>query len=294
MGRPLPGTAVKLKQAGTKAVTDAAGVYRLALPASLAEKMGRQDSLLQVKEKALYFFVPEVSASVRLTLWDQTGKEVARPIDKTLPRGQYSLAPFSFIDRFRSPHGLYKVKLQLGRRTFEQRLSFLGEESRSGIRSAPIALTDLAKWASVRVDTLVVSNAGYKTVRQGILVQEDSLPAIPLFPIRVQAWSTDDSPYLKSTDPAVSITPLLTVGESVALTSLAGDSAGAFRMGGLPDGLGLTLQDKNTAVLFMNHEVASTDSTHARVGMPAWRGSYVSEFRLDRATGGSSLKSWTW
>jgi Bacterial protein of unknown function (DUF839) len=283
MGRPLPGVTVKVKQSKINAITDATGVYRLVLPPSHAEKKGRQDSLIMLKEKSLIFFIPEVSASVCLTLSDASGKEVARPIDKTLVRGQYNLSPFAFIDRFRSPHGLYTLKLQIGPRTFVHRLSFTGEESRSGIRSAPMNLPQLAKFASVQVDSLLVSITGYKSVRQEILVQEDSILPITLFPNQAQAWRTDDSPYLKPADPAVTITPLLTVGEGIALT---GDSAGAFRMGGIPDGLGLTVLDKNRALLFMNHEVNSTDSIHARVGMPAKSGSYVSELLLDRTTGG--------
>ena len=72
-------------------------------------------------------------------------------------------------------------------------------------------------------------------------------------PIVVQAGAlTQARPYLVASDPSqLTITPLLTSGETV----------GDYQMAGTPDGLG-AYRDGNSVVVFMNHEWRTEEGEH--------------------------------
>ncbi|HKP95019.1 MAG TPA: alkaline phosphatase PhoX [Fibrobacteria bacterium] len=279
-GRPLPGVTVQLKQKRIAAITDGSGVFRLESPLS-SDRRVRPEDLFQVEGQKLAFHVLTLRAHVRLTVFDFAGREVARVLDQDLARGLYGLSPLAGM-RSQLKIGVYGMRLEIGPRSYYHRIPFIGKKTGApGLKLVQVPLNQLAKVAATDVDTLLVSKSGYRSVRQEVLVENDTLPGLVLVPDSLISVQTDDPPYLKAIGPGVRITPLLTVGESVPMT---GDTLQAFRMGGIPDGLGLYPGDGKTLRLVMNHEITSTESTHALVTGPARQGAYISEYILDKAT----------
>jgi uncharacterized protein DUF839 len=86
------------------------------------------------------------------------------------------------------------------------------------------------------------------------------------------------------------IVPLLSVNDRVPLLS---DPARSYRMVGVPDGLGLRTSAAGT-LLYMSHELHSTDVSQPIVHGPRFRGAYVSEWLLndqgDPVGGGPAFK----
>jgi hypothetical protein len=60
-----------------------------------------------------------------------------------------------------------------------------------------------------------------------------------------------------------------------------GSGSAQYRMVGIPDGLGVLRKGK-TARVFMTHELVQTDTSEPRVGRPAQRGAFASEWLLNR------------
>jgi hypothetical protein len=71
--------------------------------------------------------------------------------------------------------------------------------------------------------------------------------------------------------------PLLSVNDRVPLLS---DPSRSYRMVGVPDGLGLRPSATGT-LLYMNHELHSTDVSQPILHGPKFRGAFVSEWRLN-------------
>ncbi|MEO7776787.1 MAG: alkaline phosphatase PhoX [Fibrobacteria bacterium] len=279
-GRPIPDVTVQLKQKSITAVTDGSGIFRLTgLPAN---GRIRAEDMFQVEGQKLAFHVLTNRAHVRLTIFDFSGREIARVLDETLARGLYGITPLAGM-RHQLQMGVYGVRLEIGLRSYYHRIPFIGKKTGPlGLKMIPLSLSQVARVASAEIDTLLVSRTGYRTIRQEVVVETDTLKGMVLTPENLAAWQTDDPAYLKAVDPGVTLTPLLTVGESVPMT---GDSLQGFRMGGIPDGLGLSSGDGKTIRLLMNHEISSGDSTHALVIAPAKHGAYVSEYVMEKATG---------
>jgi secreted PhoX family phosphatase len=93
--------------------------------------------------------------------------------------------------------------------------------------------------------------------------------AVPAF--ADQGPSTTTAPYILPIAPEVEFTSILTTGNVV----------GAYKMGGIPDGLGAYDNGDGTFTLLMNHEFNNT------VGIPrahGAKGAYVSEWVIDKET----------
>lgn len=97
----------------------------------------------------------------------------------------------------------------------------------------------------------------------------------------VPGFLTTATPYLVPSAPAVEITPLLTVGDSVAESD---DPAGTYRMVGIPDGLGAFDNGDGTFTVLMNHEINPTSSNNGIVRDHGAEGSFVSKWVIDKAT----------
>jgi hypothetical protein len=77
--------------------------------------------------------------------------------------------------------------------------------------------------------------------------------------------------------------PLLSAGDVVPET---GNAAAQYRMVGIPDGLGVERSGRRGRVrVLMTHELTQTDVSEPRVGRPAQRGAFASEWLLDRNGG---------
>lgn len=85
------------------------------------------------------------------------------------------------------------------------------------------------------------------------------------------------APYLLPVDPAISFTPILTVGDTVGLKR---DGA-PWRMVGAPDGLGAFDNGDGTITVLMNHEL-KRDSGAVRAH--GFVGAFVSRFVIEKAT----------
>jgi secreted PhoX family phosphatase len=86
-----------------------------------------------------------------------------------------------------------------------------------------------------------------------------------------QGPSTSTAPYIQAIAPEVEFTSILTTGNVV----------GAYKMGGIPDGLGAYDNGDGTFTLLMNHELNNT------VGIPrahGAKGAYVSEWVINKKT----------
>lgn len=95
-------------------------------------------------------------------------------------------------------------------------------------------------------------------------------------PPSVSAFTTDDAPYLKSVDPSVTVTPLLTAGETLPRTSKTSQS---FRFIGVPDGLGLEKSGGGYR-LWINHEAKRSGISQPVPGEPLQKGAFVSLWNL--------------
>ncbi|MCW2764308.1 MAG: large protein [Nocardioides sp.] len=84
--------------------------------------------------------------------------------------------------------------------------------------------------------------------------------------------SSTDSPYLVRSVPGVTLTSLLT----------AGDSVGGYRMAGTPDGLGAFDNGDGTFTVLMNHEFGAGTSVPRSHGNTS--GSFVSRWVIDKDT----------
>src|SRR5262245_20091301 len=80
--------------------------------------------------------------------------------------------------------------------------------------------------------------------------------------------STQQSPYVRPSLGVVSTGSILSVGDQV----------GAYRMVGLPDGLGAFDNGNDTFTLLMNHEIVSGGATRAHGS----NGAFVSEWVIDK------------
>jgi hypothetical protein len=281
-GHPLAKVAVTLKHKGSATVTDNTGKFRFNDPGFPSSRNIPAESLFQVSKQALAFHVLASHAWVRLTVHDFSGREMLRPLDTLLVRGLYSIYPLA-SQRFRLAAGIYDIRLKIDDQTYEHRIPMNRDNKfRQGLTFHALPTVELAKISGAGLDTLMVSLPGRIAKQKEILVYADSLAEIVLYPNRVGPWQTDDPPYLKAVAPDVKILPLLTTGEDMPYT---GDSSRSFRMGGVPDGLGLASVDAKHARLFMNHEIGSTDSVHAVTPGPTHKGAYVSEFLLEKPSG---------
>jgi hypothetical protein len=83
--------------------------------------------------------------------------------------------------------------------------------------------------------------------------------------------SSSDAPYLVRHVPGVTLTSVLT----------AGDSVGGYRMVGIPDGLGAYDNGDGTFTVLMNHEIPSTDGV---VRAHGGKGAFVSKWVIDKDT----------
>ena len=81
--------------------------------------------------------------------------------------------------------------------------------------------------------------------------------------------STSTAPYVVPVAPGVRTSSLLTVGDRV----------GAYRMVGIPDGLGAYRNDGNRLTVLMNHELTESSGAVRRHGHV---GAFVSEWSIDR------------
>jgi hypothetical protein len=93
--------------------------------------------------------------------------------------------------------------------------------------------------------------------------------------------SADTNPVKPYTVPVGSeyeIRPLLSAGDTVPET---GNPGKEYRMVGIPDGLGASLQG-GAATLHMNHELTQATTSEPEVGRPANRGALVSKYSLDK------------
>jgi len=91
-----------------------------------------------------------------------------------------------------------------------------------------------------------------------------------------QGPSTGVAPYLQSMVPGVKITSILTTGEFV----------GAYKMGGIPDGLGAYDNGNGTFTVLMNHEIFATNGQPplGKVRAHGGTGAYVSLWVIDKKT----------
>lgn len=91
---------------------------------------------------------------------------------------------------------------------------------------------------------------------------------------------TSALPYLIPSAPAVQITPLLTVGDSVPETTpaIAGEQ---YRMVGIPDGMGAYDNGDGTFTVLMNHELSASVGTVREHGS---KGAFVSKWVIDKAS----------
>ncbi|MBS0266656.1 MAG: hypothetical protein JSS02_32305 [Planctomycetes bacterium] len=86
--------------------------------------------------------------------------------------------------------------------------------------------------------------------------------------------SSSATPYVLPLNPAkYSTTSILTVG----------DTAGGYKMAGIPDGLGAFDNGNGTFTVLMNHEIASGVGT-GRTHNPGGNGAFVSEWIIDKYT----------
>jgi hypothetical protein len=90
---------------------------------------------------------------------------------------------------------------------------------------------------------------------------------------------TAADPYARSLVPDHETVALLSAGDTVPLT---GNPAGAYRMVGIPDGLGAHRNRDGGATVFMNHELRNTVVSEPVVGGAPRRGAFVSRLVMRR------------
>jgi hypothetical protein len=73
--------------------------------------------------------------------------------------------------------------------------------------------------------------------------------------------------------------PIISADDKVPET---GNPGAQYRMVGIPDGLGVERRGRKTARVWMTHELTQTDVSEPRVGRPAQRGAFATQYRLNR------------
>jgi hypothetical protein len=96
--------------------------------------------------------------------------------------------------------------------------------------------------------------------------------AAPAYAEEIQGPSSSQTPYITAVAPGVKLISLLTVGDAVANSSGA-----AYRMVGIPDGLGAFREGKRLVVV-MNHELGATAGVPRAHGAT---GAFVSRWSFD-------------
>ena len=89
--------------------------------------------------------------------------------------------------------------------------------------------------------------------------------------------SSSQTPYLLPAAPGVSLTSILTVGDSVNNKT----DGTPYRMVGIPDGLGAFDNNDGTFTLLMNHELSGTSGVPRAHGA---KGAFVSKWIIDKTT----------
>ena len=89
--------------------------------------------------------------------------------------------------------------------------------------------------------------------------------------------SSSQTPYLLPIASGVSLTSILTVGDSVNNKT----DGTPYRMVGIPDGLGAFDNNDGTFTLLMNHELGATSGISRSHGA---KGAFVSKWIIDKAT----------
>ena len=97
----------------------------------------------------------------------------------------------------------------------------------------------------------------------------------PGTPLPAIGPSTTQTPYLTATNPAVSFHSILSVGDTV------GTGTSAWKMAGIPDGLGAFDNGDGTMTVLMNHEIGATSGIIRDHGS---KGAFVSKLVVDTAT----------
>lgn len=274
-GRPLLGAQVILSRTRDTVLTDSNGYYRFLL----RNERGRDTTtqgLFFVKDQAMSFLVASTSADVKVTLVDESNRLIKTLIDGNFYRGRYNFFPLAGIPKNKSIL-FYGIRIKIGEKTYFHRMKNLRDETRSGIIPENLSMQEISTLIRIPIDTLIASKHGFQTVIMPTLPVHDSLNNVIMTPTGFKAWRTDDKPYLLPASNKVEVRALLTVGEGVPYTD---DRMRAYRMGGIPDGLGLRVDSLNRITLLMNHEIGAGDSVHAVLPYPTQRGSYVSEYIL--------------
>jgi len=97
-----------------------------------------------------------------------------------------------------------------------------------------------------------------------------------------EVLSTSASSYLVPTGTHVSFTPIITVGDTVPQADGATNGVpGAYRMVGIPDGLGAFDNGDGTFTVLMHHELPNTSGIVRDHGS---KGAFVSRYVIDKAT----------
>lgn len=125
--------------------------------------------------------------------------------------------------------------------------------------------------------TLYLRRALRATVATLTLLLSALLVTSPTFALG--GWLTDDARYAKPVATDITVTPILTVGETVPRTS-----GGEYRMVGIPDGIGVFAGANNTLHVMLNHELGNTSVSAPIVGGATVTGAFISEYRLDSTT----------
>ncbi|MBA2253475.1 MAG: hypothetical protein H0W13_12365, partial [Nitrospirales bacterium] len=99
----------------------------------------------------------------------------------------------------------------------------------------------------------------------------------PLGACALTGPSSSQSPYVVPEAPGVVTTSILTVGDSVNNKP----DGTAYRMVGIPDGLGAYSNGNGTFTVLMNHELGQTDGVSRAHGQ---KGSFVSQWTIDQNT----------
>jgi len=93
------------------------------------------------------------------------------------------------------------------------------------------------------------------------------------------AFTTNSPSYMTPLLPSVTLRPLLTVGDSVPRTS---NLAQSFRLIGVPDGLGLSVDADGRHALWVNHELKKNDVSQPVAGEPLANGAFVSRLLFSK------------
>lgn len=161
---PVSGATVTLKVKGQSGTTGADGTFSITTTAIYSRNSDNNRQQTLFLNGRNLFFTLEQNQTVRIEMFDMSGRCTEMPFSKVFPAGSWSLSLASMITRG-SASSLYIVRVTMGKHSFTMPYNPVSGISTAIIESnkAPVLAKQLAT-----ADTLIIVKQGFTTLKKAI------------------------------------------------------------------------------------------------------------------------------